>query len=164
MLILLLTLLLIAPVNLTLTWDKGLTIALRVWGIGRSIPMDVSPSGPSMPHQRFMRLVGTLLRTDKARRFLLRHIHLVCLQALLRIGLRDAARTALLSGLLRQFAPMLPAHADVRVQPDFLAATRLQARCILFFHLGTILIIAAMVFAAYLLESREHPAPQAKEA
>lgn len=164
MLILLPVLLLISPVNLILTWDQGLTVGLRIWGIGRSFPVNVSPSGQSMPHQQFMRLTGTLLRTDKARRFLLGHIHLVRLQALLRIGLSDAARTALLSGLLQQLTHLLPAYADIRIQPDFLAPTRLQVRCILFFHLGTILIIAAMVLMAYLLESREHPAPQTKEA
>lgn len=164
MLILLLTLLLIAPVNLTLTWDQGLTINLRIWGIGRSFPVDVTPSGQSMPHRQFIRLIGTFLRTDKARRFLLHHIHLVRLQALLRIGLSDAARTALLSGFLQQIARMLPARADIRIQPDFLTPSRLQVRCILFFHLGTILIAAAMVLMAYLLESREHPAPQTKEA
>jgi len=164
MLILLPILLLISPVNLTLTWDQGLTIVFRIWGIGRSFPVAVTPSGQSLPHRQFMRLVGTLLRTDKARRFLFRPIHLVRLQALLRIGLHDAAHTALLSGLLQQFARMLPAHTDIRIQPDFLTPTHLQARCILFFHLGTLLIIAAMVLAAYLLESREHPAPQAKEA
>lgn len=164
MLILLPILLLISPVNLFLTWDHGLTIGLRLWGIGRSFTVDVTPSGHSMPHQQFMRILGTLLRTDKARRFLFRHTHLLCLQALLRIGLHDAARTALLSGLLQQFTRILPAHADVRIQPDFLTPTRLQARCILFFHLGTILIIAAMVLTAYLLESREHPASQTKGA
>lgn len=164
MLILLLTLLLITPVNLTLTWDQRLTINLRIWGIGRSFPVDTSPSGQSMPHQQVMRLIGTFLRTNKARRFLLHHIHLVRLQALLRIGLNDAARTALLSGFLQQIARMLPARADIRIQPDFLTPTRLQVRCILFFHLGTILIAAAMVLMAYLLERREHPVPQTKEA
>lgn len=165
MLLLLLFLLLITPVELCALWDHGLTLTLRFWGIGRSFPVDLSPSaGQSPSRQQLMRLIGTALRTDKARLFLLRHVTLVCIQALLRLGLRDAARTAVCAGLLQQLAQLLPERADIRIQPDFLSPTRLQLRCILFFHLGTLIITAGMALVAYLLEAREHPKPHPKEA
>lgn len=164
MLILLLLLLLTAPVQLTLQWDRGFSIAFSLWGI-RTVqhPQGASESS-RLPHQQRMRLLGTLLRTNHARRFLLRHTQLISFQALLRPGLQDAASTALLTGFLRQLSSLLPSKADVRIQPNFTGTTQLQARCILFFHLGTILVTAVMVLCAYVAESREHPLPHSKEA
>lgn len=164
MLVLLLFVLFITPVQLTLHWQQGLELRLRVWGISRSRRVPPPSKGQGTPHQQLMRLLGTVLRTDKARRFLFRHTQVVCLQALVCLGLRDAAATAIWTGLLRQLAPLLPRKADVRVQPNFLGSTQVQARCILFFHLGTILITAVMGLAAYLMECREHPNPHPKEA
>lgn len=163
--LLFLFLLVIAPVELQALWDQGLTLDIRVWGIGRTFPVDLSGSGgQGTSRQQFMRILGTILRTDKARRFLLRHITLVRLQAGVRLSLQDAARTAVLTGLLQQLARLLPQRVEVRVRPEFLGPTRLQGRCILFFHLGTIIITAAMALTAYLLEAREHPQPHPKEA
>lgn len=165
MLVLLLFVLFITPVQLTLHWQQGLELRLRVWGISRSHRVPPPAKGQQgTPHQQLMRLLGTVLRTDKARRFLFRHTQVVRLQALVYLGLQDAAATAILTGLLRQLALLLPRRADVRVQPNFLGSTQVQARCILFFHLGTILITAVMGLAAYLMECREHPIPHPKEA
>lgn len=164
MLALLLFVLCITPVQLTLHWQQGLEVRLRVWGISHNRKVPPPATGQGTPHQQFMRLLGTVLRTDKARCFLLRHTHLIRLQALVCLGLRDAAATAVLTGFLRQLAPLLPRKADIRVQPNFIGPTRIQARCILFFHLGTILITAVMGLTAYLLEWREHPSPHPKEA
>lgn len=164
MLSLLLLVVFITPVQLTLHWQQGLELRLRLWGVCLSRRVPPPSTGQGVPHQQFMRLLGTVLRTNKARRFLLRHTQFIRLQALISLGLQDAASTAILTGLLRQLAPLLPPKADVRVQPNFIGPTRVQARCILFFHLGTILITAAMGLAAYLLESREHPTPHPKEA
>lgn len=163
MLVLLLFIVFITPVRLTLLWQQGLDVRLRMWGI--SI-LHQAPKGTSghTSHPQCMQLLGTVLRADKARRFLLRHAQLIRLQALISLGLQDAAGTALITGLLRYAAALLPKRADVRVQPNFIGPTRVQARCILFFHLGTIIIAAGMGLAAYLLESRQHPAPHPKEA
>lgn len=164
MLVLLFYLLFIAPVRLTLTLDGGFSIGLTIWGLGRTWQPDMKPGPENRSPQQFMRMLGTVLRTDKARKFLLRSVRLVSLHALIRLGLSDAARTAAVTGALRQLTRLLPQQADVRIQPDFIHPTRIQARCILFFHLGTIIITAAMVLTAYLLEAREHPASQPKEA
>lgn len=160
--VLLLFLVFITPVKVTLRWQGGLQASLRVWGV--SIPAPEKAKGQGVHHGRPKGLVGTVLRADRARRFLWRHTQLVCLQALVTIGLQDAAGTALVTGLLRQLAALLPQRADVRVEPCFTGPSRVQARCILFFHLGTILVAAGMGLVAYLLESRKHPAPHPKEA
>lgn len=164
MLVLLLFVLFITPVELTLLWQQGLSIRLRIWGVSLHRPLPPPKQGQGIPHQQFMRLLGTVLRTDKARHFLSRHVQFRRLQALISLGMQDAAKTALTTGLLRQLAAFLPPRADVRVQPNFIGSTHVQARCILFFHLGTIIITAGMGLWAYLLESREHPTPHPKEA
>lgn len=158
MLILLLLLLLTAPVTCTILRDGSATLRVTVWGIGRTVPLTM-PKGHGAPSPaQILRLAGTVLRTDHCRRFLFRHIHLLRLDVLFTLGLDDPARTALLSGALQQAARWLPHPADVRIQPDFFHQTRLQARCIVFFHLGTLLPLSAMVLWAYFLESKEHPA------
>ena len=157
MLALILFLLLISPIRLTLTLDNGFTVDLRLWGFGRGWQPVLSSGQGNTSRQQLLRMVGTVLRTNHARRFLCKHITLVKLQAMLHLSLADAANTALATGMLRQIASLLPANADVRIHPDFLhASSRLQARCILFFHLGTIVIAAGMVLLAWLLERREH--------
>ncbi|MBQ8312639.1 MAG: DUF2953 domain-containing protein [Clostridia bacterium] len=160
--VLLLLLLFTAPVKFTLLYDQALTLDVRIWGLGRSWQPHFTAGMPAQP-KSLLRSLGTLLRSNHARR-LFRMDSQLRLQALLRLGLDDAARTALLTGLLQQAARFLPHQADIRIQPDFLGRTRLQARCILFTHLGTLLITAAMLLTAYLLEGREHPQPQPKEA
>ena len=163
MAILLLLLLLFTPVHLTLTWDQGFSAGVHLWGIGRKVPLPQS-SRNAQTRGSHMRIIGTLLRTDKARRFLMRHAQVTTLQALLHLGLPSAASTAVYTGLLQLIAQLLPSKADIRIQPDFCRPTRVQVRCIVFFHLGTLLITAGMLLWAYLLEAREHPIPRSKEA
>lgn len=160
--VLLLLLILTAPVKFTLLYDQALTLDLRIWGLGRSWQPRITPGMPAQP-KPLLRSLGSFLRSDRIRR-LLRLDGQFRLQALLRLGLDDAARTAILTGLLQQAARFLPRQADIRIQPEFIGRTRLQARCIVFLHLGTLLITAAMLLTAYVLEGREHPQPQPKEA
>ena len=161
--VLLVFLVLITPVQLTLLRDGQSRITLRLWGLGGSF-VPTLPAGSARQSRQFLRLMGTVLRTEKARRLFRRHVHVTAFQVLFRLHMEDAAATCLLTGLLQQLAPLLPEGADVRIQPEFIFPTRLQLRCILFFRLGTILIIAAMVLLAYLREGREHPLPHPKEA
>jgi len=165
LIVLLFFLLIITPVSLRIDWDRKLTISLRVWGIHRAIPAASSGSGGgSSAHRQLAKLFRIILRTERSRRFLHRHVKIIRLQALLCLGLSDAARTAVLTGFLQQLTYLLPDKADVRVQPDFLAPTRLKLRCILFFHLGTIFITAAIALAAHLPRTCRRPRPRPKEA
>ena len=159
---LLLLLLFTAPVKFTILYDQILTLDLRIWGLGRRWQPRIAPGMPAQP-KPLLRSLGSLWRSDRARR-LLRLDGQFRLQAMLHLSLDDAAYTALLTGLLQQAARFLPQQADIRIQPEFIGRTRLQARCIVFLHLGTLLITAAMLLTAYVLEGREHPQPQPKEA
>ena len=163
LLALILFLLLITPVRLTILHQGQTTLRLQLWGIGGSFQPDLTPDTPAQSW-RVLRMIGTFLRAGRARRFLLQHVRLICLRAMVRIRLNDASRTCLLAGFLRQLLPLLPAGSDVRIYPEFLLPSRVHVRCIVFFHLGTIIITAAMVLLAYYRESREHPKPQPKEA
>lgn len=111
----------------------------------------------------------TFLRSDKARRFLLRHVDVQALHAWLRLSLSNAARTAMLTGALQVLQGMLPPavrkRVRIRIQPDFMQhETLLQARCIVFFRLGTLLMTVAMVLAAYWMERRASAPQKVKEA
>ena len=163
LLALLLLLIFIAPVRLTLLYDRQLTIHLRLWGVPFTLSPDFAHTAPGRP-QQLLRALGTALRTEKTRCFLRRHVQFIRLQALLRLHLPDAAHVCLLTGALRQLCILLPQSADIRIQPEFLSPTRLQARCILFFRLGTLIITAAMVLLAWQREGREHPPTTPKEA
>lgn len=119
--------------------------------------------------QQALIFLGTFLRSNHARRFLLHHLHLNHAQISLRIGLGNAAHTAALTGLiagtLRTIARNMPGRIRSSVQPDFLIGrTRAHVRCILSFRLGTLFITAAMAFIALVLEKREHAPSKAEEA
>lgn len=110
---------------------------VRVDGRGRLRPMRaLQPGGPKLPLSA-LRLVTariTLLRLDVA----------------LGVSLGDAARTALTTGGLQSVWRALPARwrrrARLQVRPDFLGGQgALQARCMVFFRLGTLLLIAIML-------------------
>ena len=71
-----------------------------------------------------------------------------------RIALRDPAATALTTAFLRQIRLLIPASCREKVRiaiaPDFLhEQTVLAARCIIFLHLGTIIVAAAMALTAW---------------
>lgn len=98
-------------------------------------------------------MLSALRRADKARHFLIRHIHPERLDASLLLHTENAAATALLTGAMRTLTGCLPLHwrekMHVRIQPDFFREhTTIQARCILRFRLGTIIITACMLLAA----------------
>lgn len=178
-------LLLATPVRLTaeLRWLDAADLALcwRIWGVPLRQRMHLYPAGgrqrltmqtgdlpprepPPEKLRRALAALGTLLRTDKARRWFLRIIRLERLDALFSPSLQDASATALVGGLAAGLAALVPRRhrkrIRLRVQPDFFTGrTSLQARCIIFFHLGSLLPAAAMVLAAALLEAREHRIP-----
>ncbi|MBQ8556329.1 MAG: DUF2953 domain-containing protein [Clostridia bacterium] len=159
-------------------------ILLRFWGLSRTWRLRLvrtaqghrlilaGQEGPPKPMHagdihgsRAERILGALRRADKARSFLLRHIQLRSLDALVQLRTGDAARTAILTGALRSACCLLPSpwqrRMHLRIVPEFFREhSTLQTRCILFFRLGTIIITTAMVLAAYLTQ----PAPTVKEA
>ena len=188
--LLMLYLLLITPVRLTLSvshaGETRILVQAKVWGIplrwrirsrrlrkGRVTTLlrkNHPPSeAPPDTGRRILTMAGAYLRSNRARAFLRAHLHLIRLEAMLRLSLADAAQTALAAGLLgalsRLVSLRMHAKAWVQVIPAFFdRQTTLHSRCILFFRLGTILITAALAGTAYLLERREHPPSAAKEA
>lgn len=115
------------------------------------IPRDVAPEklrGGPADH-----MLSVLRRADRARQFLLRHIHPERVDALLLLHTENAASTAMLTGAARTAATFLPPRwrerMRIRIQPDFFHEhTTIQARCILTFRLGTIIITTVMLLAA----------------
>ena len=184
MLWMLLILLLATPVRLTIEahYAAGLTLQLlwRVWGLpfrrridwrrdahGSHLLTQFEEQAPHEPPseqvRRFLVAMGTLLRTDKARRSFFRALMVRRLDARINMGLKDASSTAVAAGIMDALMLLLPQRirqvARIRVTPDFLRQrTALQARCIIFFHLGSLLPAAAMTLAAAMMEAREHPA------
>lgn len=181
-------LMLIAPISVSADLWYGhqteATVTLRVWGVrflfrlrltrdkdGHHLvllPRHETEKPREAPVEQVRQgvvLLGTALRADHARRYFLRRIRLIRLDALLRLGLRDAAGTALWTGLLAGLTGMFPlawrSKTDIRIQPDFMHdRTSLNARCIVFFRLGNLLFAALMVLAAWAMEQREHRAAQ----
>ncbi|MGN0778162.1 MAG: DUF2953 domain-containing protein [Aristaeellaceae bacterium] len=122
-----------------------------------------SPAGM----RKGMVLLGTLLRTDKARRFLLGHLRLHDLSVQIHLSLSDAASTACVTGLLRALTAFVPVRvrrkAHVSLQPDFLATrSRWTIHCMVSWPLGILLITGGMTLAAWLMERQEHR-PAGKE-
>lgn len=101
------------------------------------------------------KMLHALRRADKARRFLLRHTHLDKLDALLLLHTGDAARSALLTGMLQGALSCIPAarrgNIRFRTLPEFFRShTTFNAKCIIRLRLGTILLTAIMLLGAYL--------------
>lgn len=99
------------------------------------------------------RLIQQLRKNVRARRFLLRRIHVSKLDAQLRLHLQSAASTALLTGAVRSFAAILPsrwrAFTRLSIQPDFLLdTTTLNARCIFSLRPGTLILTAGLLAAS----------------
>lgn len=111
------------------------------------------------------RMLRSLWGSGNPRRYLLRHIHLERLDAALRLHSSDAALSALLTGFIRSLTAFIPhewrKRTRLRVTPEFVRErSLLQARCILHFKLGTIIITAGMLLASI---ASQH-APKAREA
>ena len=108
-------------------------------------------------------------RSDHGRRYLLRGVSLLQLDIAMNISLGDAARTALTSGTLQSLWRALPGswrrRARLQVRPDFLSGQGgMQVRCMVFFHLGTLLITAVMLLMSYARMRAAHSVHPAKEA
>ncbi len=123
----------------------------RIWHFeglaGVTAPMRRNPDG----HMRaaWRHAIG-------ARRYLRRHSEFVRLDALLLLHTGDAARTALYTGILRSAAALFP-HPKRRIciQPDFFRPhSSLQARCIIRWKLGTLLLTAWLLLMETLLRQR----------
>ena len=104
-------------------------------------------------------LLDALIRADKARHFLLRHTCLERLDALALLRTQDAARSALLCGMAQGALACIPAArrkgVHVRVLPEFFRThSTVNARCIIRVRLGTIVLTATMLLAAYLRQQR----------
>lgn len=111
-------------------------------------------------------LLDALRRADKARNFLLRHVHLDTLTALILLRTQDAARSALLTGTVRSVLACIPAARRrgvcIRVLPEFFRPhSTVMARCIIRIRLGTIILTAMMLLIAYIREQRQQKARHA---
>lgn len=112
---------------------------------------------PGRPHPQRRHRIGLMLqmlaRADHARRFLLRHLRLQALDGLVSLHTEDAAHTALLSGgmdALARLPRLYRSRIRLRVLPDFFRGdTRWQLRCIIRPRLGTLIITAMMLLAAW---------------
>lgn len=118
--------------------------------------------------QQGMTLLGTLLRADKARKFLAHHVLVKDFSFSLRLYSQNAAHSALIIGMLRSLTFWIPHRFRQRVhlhlQPDFFTgSTAWQMQCIIFTNPGILLITGGMMFLSWLLERREHQ-PISKEA
>ena len=160
MALLILLLVLIAPVtvrlDLKLLHGAEAVVAARVWGLGpewrlrlqdhrpvrvdrkgRCHPLRMSSGGPRPPLPAIRRAAACLELTQ--------------LDIAMSVSLGDAARTALTAGGLQSVWRALPPawrrRARVQVRPDFLGGQGgLQARCMVFSHLGTLLFAMLMLF------------------
>ena len=190
---LLLLLALITPVTLRLdvryVRSLDLLAAIRVWGLGPDLRFRVekttqghrlfrvdkrgglrpvrSASASSTPPAHT--ILRALLRGDRARRLLLRGVSLRQLDIALTVSLGNAARTALTAGTVQSLWRALPARwrrmARLQVRPDFLNGQGgAQARCMVFFHLGTLLLTAVMLLMSYAAERMARPVHPAEEA
>lgn len=163
-------------------------VTLRLWGVGHTFrirtvrdrtgrhiillpqkPLSPPRKAPDQQVQRGMILLGAFLRSNHARRYLARHIHVEKLHASVQLALSDAAKTASITGLLNGLVSLIPCRyrdrVRIRIMPDFFHDhVTAGSRCILFFHLGTLLITVAMMLIALTLEAREHRQPQTEEA
>lgn len=118
-----------------------------------SSPMDAA----QFRHSRGHSLAQAFFRADKARRFLLSHIHLEALDALLFLRTEDAARSALICGAAQGMLACIPSryrkNMRIQVLPEFFRShSSVRARCIIRFRLGTIILTAGMLLAAYIRE------------
>lgn len=120
------------------------------------------PASPSQVQQGAV-LLGTFLRADHARRFLLRHLHLHFLRGTVRLALQDAAGCALICGALWSLIALMPPRLQDRirlhVQPDFFTGHSSYAlQGMISIQTGILLIIGGLTLLSWLLERREHHA------
>ena len=102
------------------------------------------------------RYLSALRSSDRAKAFLKRHTHIARLDALVLLRTGDAARTALLTGILRSITAAVPRRrVRICIQPDFFRDhSTVQIRCIIRWKLGTLLLTAGMLLAETLRRQR----------
>jgi len=95
-------------------------------------------------------------RAVGARRFLRQHTSFVHLDATILLHTGDAARTALYTGALRSVISLFPSRSRrICIQPDFFRGhSALQARCIIRWKLGTLLLTAWMLLTEALFRQQ----------
>lgn len=184
---------LITPVtiqlNLRYAQSSEAMLMIRLWGLGPDLryrlektedgrrlfrvdksgklkPLKAASSTSAKP---LMTLLRAVLRGNQARELFFRGLSLQQLDIALNVSLGNAARTALTAGALQSLWRALPCQwrrkARLQVRPDFLGGHGgFQARCMIFFHLGTLLITAALLLLSYAAERSAHPVHPAKEA
>ncbi len=93
-------------------------------------------------------------RASGTRRFLRQHTNFARLDALILLHTGDAARTALYTGVLRSMVALFPRrNRRICIQPDFFRPrSTLQARCIIHWKLGTLLLTAWMLLTETLIQ------------
>lgn len=142
------------------TWQYHLNRTAQGHQLHRTDRHGTKPVDTTRLHGNRARILMELLRrADKAWRFLLAHLHLDRLDALLLLRTGDAAHSALLSGGLQGLAGCIPAslrkNVHIRVLPDFFRPhSTLNARCIIRFRLGTIILTAGLLIMAYIREQQ----------
>lgn len=129
-------------------------ILLRIWGIPLRFDHSQAPLRPKPPSAQQLALLRALPKLKRPVRLLMRQTALEQLLVHVSLALRDPAATALTTAFLRQIRLLIPANCREKVRiaiaPDFLhEQTVLAARCIIFLHLGTIIVAAAMALTAW---------------
>lgn len=186
-------LLLITPVTLRVDLRHeeatNALLAVRFWGLGPDLryrlkmtdeghrvfrvdrkgaerPLRATNTSSATPTLTILRAV---MRGAHARQRFLRGVTLLRLDVALNVSLGDAARTALTAGAIQSLWRALPCHwrrrARLQVRPDFLNGRgSVQARCMVFFRLGTMIFAAALLLLSVLAQHAAHPVQPAKEA
>ena len=129
---------------------------VMIWGFRLQIRLEGGRNADGKPEIRFFfrgrrlypvrnrrprelpRLLSLPKRLGPARTLLRRGVRLRALEIAARIGGQDAARVALLTGLIRALSPAAPI-VRVRCEPAFGGGSALRARCIADARLGTLL-------------------------
>ena len=155
--LLMLLLLLVTPISCRaeIRQEHGtrFRILLRIWGIPLRFDHSQAPMRPKAPSaqqlQKGKALLRALPKLKRPVRLLMRQTALEQLLVHVSLALRDPAAT-----FLRQIRLLIPANCREKVRiaiaPDFLhEQTVLAARCIIFLHLGTIIVAAAMALTAW---------------
>ena len=136
----------------------------RIWGLPFGWSMRMSGGqGPigNINLRQIWTNASAVLRGSGARQYFRRHVRIQQLDACVRLCMQDAASTALMAGILQAAAKTLYSMSDglvrVAVFPSFAAEkTELEARCIVSFRLGHMIIVGMAALAAWMLERREH--------
>ena len=130
-------------------------ILLRIWGIPLRFDHSQAPMRPKPPSaqqlQKGKALLRALPKLKRPVRLLMRQTALEQLLVHVSLALRDPAATALTTAFLRLLIPAsCREKVRIAIAPDFLhEQTVLAARCIIFLHLGTIIVAAAMALTAW---------------